>query len=96
MSSANCILLHFSLKSNEETPPKETIRVIKENVQQVFGESKIICETWLDDGVLSISINKNEVIFILRKYPNNLITLNIEYFKHETELENNYFSVSAE
>lgn len=94
MSSANCVLMHFSLKPCEATPPEETMRVIKESVQQVFGEPKIICETWLDDGILSVSIDKNRVIFILRKYA-NLITLNIEYSNNETEQNNNYFSVSA-
>lgn len=96
--AANSVLLDFSIEANritDELSRKDIVKVIKENVEKYFGNLKIIYDMLVDDGYLCILSDNSGVIFTLRFFNEGLITLNIEYFKKDSDPQKISFEVSA-
>jgi hypothetical protein len=94
--AANSVLLDFSIEANritDELTRKDIVKVIKENVEKYFGSLKLIYDMLVDDGYLCILSDDKGVIFSLRFFNEGLITLNIEYYKKESEPQKISFEV---
>jgi spermine synthase len=97
VNSANCSLLHFCVESRQIADKnfrENASKVIKENVEKYFGNLKMVYDMLVDDGYLCIFKDNSGVIFTLRFFNEDLITLNIEYFKKALDKEKLPFSVS--
>lgn len=96
--AANSVLLDFSIEPNrvtDELSRKLIVKVIKENVEKYFGNLKMVYDMLVDDGYLCILSDNSGVIFTLRFFNEGLITLNIEYFKKESEPSKISFEVGV-
>ena len=96
--AANTVLLDFSIEPNritDELTRKDIVKVIKENVEKYFGSLKLIYDMLVDDGYLCILSDSTGVIFTLRFFNEGLITLNIEYYKKESDEQKISFEVST-
>jgi spermine synthase len=94
--AANSVLLDFSIEANritDELTRKDIVKVIKEHVEKFFGSIKLIYDMLVDDGYLCILSDDKGVIFSLRFFNEGLITLNIEYYKKESEPQKISFEV---
>lgn len=96
--AANSVLLDFSIEPNrvtDELSRKDIVKVIKENVEKYFGNLKMVYDMLVDDGYLCILSDNSGVIFTLRFFNEGLITLNIEYFKKDSEPQKISFEVGV-
>lgn len=96
--AANSVLLDFSIEPNrvtDESSRKDIIKVIKENLEKYFGNLKTVYDMLVDDGYLLILSDNSGVIFTLRFFNEGLITLNIEYFRKESEPQRISFEVGV-
>lgn len=94
--AANSVLLDFSIEPTriiDELSRKDIVKVIKENVEKYFGSLKMTYDMLVDDGYLCILSDNTGVIFSLRFFNEGLITLNIEYFKKESDPQKISFEV---
>jgi spermine synthase len=73
--------------------PSNVIRVVTETCSKLFGKLEMIKETLVVDGLLCILMDDSGIILSLRFFNGGLITLNIEYFKKESEAEKLSLSV---
>lgn len=97
--AANSVLLDFSIEPariTDELSRKDILKVIKENIEKYFGNLKIVYDMLVDDGYLCILSDDSGVIFTLRFFNEGLITINIEYYKRESEAQKISFEVSSE
>lgn len=95
--AANSVLLDFSIEPNrvtDELSRKDIVKVVKENVEKYFGNLKMVYDMLVDDGYLCILSDNSGVIFTLRFFNEGLITLNIEYFKKDSDPQKISFEVS--
>lgn len=95
--AANSVLLDFSIEPvriTDENSRKSIVKVIKENVEKYFGNLKIVYDMLVDDGYLCILSDNTGVIFTFRFFNEGLITINIEYFKKESDPQKISFEVS--
>ena len=96
--AANSVLLDFSIEPNrvtDESSRKDIIKVIKENLEKYFGNLKTVYDMLVDDGYLLILSDNSGVICTLRFFNEGLITLNIEYFRKESEPQRISFEVGV-
>jgi hypothetical protein len=96
--AANSVLLDFSIEASrvtDELSRKDIVKVIKENVEKYFGNLKMVYDMLVDDGYLCILSDNSGVIFTLRFFNEGLITLNIEYFKKDSDPQKISFEVGV-
>lgn len=94
--AANSVLLDFSIEPTritDELSRKDIVKVFKENVEKYFGNLTIVYDMLVDDGYLVILRDNTGVILSLRFFNEGLITLNIEYFKKESQPQKISFEV---
>lgn len=94
--AANSVLLDFSIdptRITDELSRKDIVKVIKENVEKYFGNLKLIYDMLVDDGYLCLLSDNAGVIISLRFFNEGLITLNIEYFKKDSDPQKISFEV---
>lgn len=101
--SANSVLLDFSLdpaRIGDEVSRKDFVKLIKEHLEKYLPGLKISYDMLTEDGYLCILNAPDAVITTIRFFKQGLITINIEYyraeseapkisFEHTRELENN-------
>jgi spermine synthase len=95
--AANSVLLDFSIdptRITDELTRKDIVKVIKENVEKFFENLKLIYDMLVEDGYLCILSDGTGVIISLRFFNEGLITLNIEYFKKDSDPPKISFEVS--
>lgn len=96
--AANSVLLDFSIEPSrvtDELSRKDIVKVIKENVEKYFGNLKMVYDMLVDDGYLCILSDNSGVIFTLRFFNEGLITLNIEYFRKDSDPQKISFEVGV-
>jgi hypothetical protein len=96
--AANSVLLDFSIEASrvtDELSRKDIVKVIKENVEKYFGNLKMVYDMLVDDGYLCILSDNSGVIFTLRFFNEGLITLNIEYFRKDSDPQKISFEVGV-
>jgi spermine synthase len=95
--AANTVLLDFSIEPDrviDELSRKDVMKVIKENLEKYFGSLKIIYDlSVVNDGYLCILSDNSGVVVNVRFYNEGLITINIEYFKKDTDQQKISFEV---
>ena len=95
--SANTVLLDFSIEPsriNDELSRKDIIKVIKENLEKFFGNLKMIYDMLVDDGYMCIFNDGSATIINVRFFNEGLITINIEYFKKDSDNQRISFEVN--
>lgn len=95
--AANSVLFDFSIEASrvtDESSRKDIVKVIKENLEKYFSTLKTVYDMLVDDGYLCILSDNSGVIFSLRFFNEGLITINIEYFKKDSEPTKLSFEVS--
>lgn len=95
--SANTVLLDFSIEPsriNDELSRKDIIKVIKENLEKYFGNLKMIYDMLVDDGYMCIFNDSSATILNVRFFNEGLITINIEYFKKDSDNQRISFEVN--
>lgn len=94
--AANTVLLDFSIEPTriaDELSRKDMTKVIKENLEKYFGNLKIIYDMLVDDGYMCILNDNAATIFTVRFFNEGLITINIEYWKKESDEQRISFEV---
>lgn len=94
--SVQTVLLDFSLdptRVNNDIECKSIAKSVVEVLEKYFAEPVLIFETTCGDGYLSLFKDGNTVISI-RCFHQGLLTLNIEYFKKDSENGKISFDVS--
>lgn len=94
--SVHTVLLDFSLdpaRVNSDIESKIVVKSALESLKKYFAEPVLIFETTCGDGFLSLYKDGNTIITI-RCFHQGLITLNIEYFKKDSEDGKISFEVS--
>lgn len=94
--SVHTVLLDFSLdpsRVNTDVESKIVVKSILESLKKYFAEPVLIFETTCGDGYLALFKDGNTIISI-RCFHHGLITLNIEYFKKDSEEGKISFDVS--
>ncbi|EAT47525.1 AAEL001378-PA [Aedes aegypti] len=86
--SANSVLLDFSLdptRINDEVSRKDIVKLCKEHLEKYISGLKITYDMLTEDGYLCILNAPGAVITTIRFFNQGLITVNIEYFRAESE-----------
>lgn len=94
--SANSVLLDFSLdptRINDEVSRKDIVKLCKEHLEKYISGLKITYDMLTEDGYLCILNAPGAVITTIRFFNQGLITVNIEYFRAESEAPKITFEV---
>jgi spermine synthase len=94
--AANSVLLDFSIEPSrisDESSREDMVKVIKENLEKYFGNLKLIYDMLIDDGYMCILNDNSSTIFSIRFFNAGIITLNIEYWKGESDSQRISFEV---
>lgn len=95
--SAQAILLDLSIEPSrisDEVAQKDVVQLLEKGLLEYFPKLKLIFETTTSDGHLCL-FSENQTIFLHARFFNHgIITVNIEYFKGETEQPIITFDVS--
>lgn len=86
--SANSVLLDFSLdptRINDEVSRKDIVKLCKEHLEKYISGLKITYDMLTDDGYLCILNAPGAIITTIRFFNQGLITINIEYYRAESE-----------
>ncbi|XP_029735465.2 spermine synthase isoform X1 [Aedes albopictus] len=86
--SANSVLLDFSLdptRINDEVSRKDIVKLCKEHLEKFISGLKITYDMLTDDGYLCILNAPGAIITTIRFFNQGLITINIEYYRAESE-----------
>lgn len=95
--SAQTVLLDFSIEPSricDEASRQELLKILQEALSEYFPSIKLCFETVTTDGYLCILTEKQTVFISVRFFNHGIITINIEYFKSETEQPRLSFYVS--
>lgn len=94
--SANSVLLDFSLdptRINDEVSRKDIVKLCKEHLEKFISGLKITYDMLTDDGYLCILNAPGAIITTIRFFNQGLITINIEYYRAESEAPKITFEV---
>lgn len=86
--SANSVLMDFSLdptRINDEVSRKDIVKLCKEHLEKYISGLKITFDMLTEDGYLCILNAPGAIITTIRFFNQGLITVNIEYYRAESE-----------
>lgn len=95
--SVQTVLLDFSIdpvRIGDEVASKDLLKFIKQGLKKYFENLKFVYDLKTEDGYLCLFTDKNLVFIQIRFFNHGIITINIEYFKGETENQIMSFEVS--
>lgn len=95
--SAQTILLDLSIEPSrisDEVAKKEVIQLLEKGLSEYFPKLKLIFETSTADGHLCLFSENQTILLNARFFNHGIITVNIEYFKADTEQPTITFDVS--
>lgn len=95
--SVQTVLLDFSIdpvRVQDEIASKDLLKFIKQGLTKYFENLKFVYDLKTEDGYLCLFTDKNLVFIQIRFFNHGIITINIEYFKGETENQIMSFEVS--
>lgn len=95
--SVQTVLLDFSIdpcRITDEFSRKNVMKVIIDCLANHFKNITFVYDILTADGYLSVYSDKNIVFFNIRLFNHGIITINIEYYKAETEVQMLTFDVS--
>ena len=91
--SAQTVLLDFSIDPSricDEVARKDLVKIINQGLVSFFPNIKFVYDFQMNDGLVSV-FSENNLIFInVRLFVHGIITINIEYYKDDHQLQ--YFS----
>lgn len=96
--SVQTVLLDFTIdpvRIGDEIASKDLLKFIKQGLQKYFENLKFVYDLKTGDGYLCCLLSDNKVFIQIRFYNHGIITINIEYFKGETENQIMSFDVSV-
>lgn len=91
------VLLDFSVEPSrigDDGSRKELLKQLQQTLVKHFPEMILIFETTTNDGYLSIYSEQNTVLLNVRLFHQGIITINIEYYKAESDHQRLSFDVS--
>lgn len=86
--SVQTVLLDFSIdpvRIGDEVASKDLLKFIKQGLKKYFEDLKFVYDLKTDDGYLCLFTDKNLVFIQIRFFNHGIITINIEYFKGDSE-----------
>lgn len=95
--SVQTVLLDFSIdpvRIVDEIASKDLLKFIKQGLNKYFENLKFVYDLKTEDGYLCLFTDKNLVFIQIRFFNHGIITINIEYYKGETENQIMSFEVS--
>lgn len=95
--SVQTVLLDFSIdpvRIVDEIASKDLLKFIEQGLNKYFENLKFVYDLKTEDGYLCLFTDKNLVFIQIRFFNHGIITINIEYYKGETENQIMSFEVS--
>lgn len=95
--SVQTVLLDFSIEPSrisDEVSRKDLVKLLEKGLNEFFPRIKLIFEVSTTDGYLCLFTENQTVFFNVRLFNHGIITVNVEYFKSDTELQILSFDVS--
>lgn len=95
--SIQTILLDFSVDPTrlaDELSQKDLVKLIKVGLDQYFANLKSVYDVLTDDGYLCMFSEKNLIFITVRLFNKGIITINVEYYKADHEVQYFSFDVS--
>lgn len=96
--SAETVLLDLAIDSSrisDSTGQKDVMKLLEQGLLEFFPQLKLCYETSTSDGHLAV-FSQNDTIFLhLRFFNHGIITINIEFFKSDSEQSLVSFDVST-
>lgn len=96
--SAQTFLLDLSIDPNrigDSVAQKDTAKILEKGLLEYFPQAKLVFETSTSDGHLCV-FSQNDTIYVHTRFFNHgIITINIEFFKDDSDQELVSFDVST-
>lgn len=95
--SVQTVLLDFSIEPSrlsDEVSRKDLVKLLQLSLTEYFPELKLIFEVSTGDGYLCLFSEKQIVLLNARFFNQGIITINVEYYKQESEQQRLSFDVS--
>lgn len=96
--SAETVLLDLAIDSSrisDTAGQKDVLTLLEQGLLEFFPQLKLIFETTTSDGHLYVFSQNGKIILHLRFFNHGIITINIEFFKSDSEQSLFSFDVST-